>query len=418
MTEARQSVTAAERVWLRDVARKYLEYAARPVMAERTELWYAHNELKGPRPVVVFEAWPVLGEFMPPPHCQSPLAREIESQLLEQIVMQDAIGDDKVITPEFHVGMEIHLREYDIDITRRHAADAKGRCLGFEVDYPITDLVAQLPGMKPSVYRADRESTLAHKAAVEEVIGDLMPVRIENNSQTWYGGISGRLVMLMGMERMFLEMIEHPEAVKELFRFVVDDMLTVLRWQEREGLLTPNNANQYAGAGSYGFSRELTPRPGHVRLADLWGNLNSQETVGLSPGMFEEFAFPAYCRLASEFGLIYYGCCEGVHDIWDRCISRLPHLRKVSISPWCDEAFIGERLRGTPVIYSRKPSPNYIGVGRFDEDAFTAHIAATLRAARGCRLEIIFRDIYALDGDLTKPARAVAIVRKLIDEMW
>ena len=418
MPQNTQAVTAAERTRVRDLAKTFLDYAARPEMAERTALWYAHNELKGPRPMVVFEAWPVLGEFMPPLACQSPLAREIESQLLEQIVMHDAIGDDKVITPEFHVGMDIHLREYDMDVSRRHAADDKGRQLGFQVDYPITDLVAQLPRLKPSVYRVDRESTRAHKAAVEEVIGDLMPVRIENNSQTWYGAVSGRLVMLMGMERMFLEMIEHPEAVKELFHFVVEDMLGYLRWQQREGLLTPNNANQYAGAGSYGFSRELRPVPGQVKLADLWGNLNSQETVGLSPAMFEEFAFPAYGRLAEEFGLIYYGCCEPVHDIWDRCLSRLPHLRKVSISPWCDEAFIGERLRGAPVIYSRKPSPNYIGVGQFDEQAFSAHVAQTLRAARGCRLEIIFRDIYALDGDLTKPARAVAVVRKLIDEMW
>lgn len=413
-----QKVTATERAYVRDLAEKFLEYAARPVMAQRKQSWYAHNELKGERPMVVFEAWPVLGEMMPALQCQSPLAREIEGQLLEQIVMADAIGDDKVITPEFRVGMEIHLREYDMEVTRRHAADDKGRQLGFKVDYPITDLAAQLPGMKPSVYSVDRESTRAHQTAVAEVIGDLMPVRIENNSQTWYGGISGRLVMLMGMERMFLEMIEHPEAVKALFAFVVEDMLTVLRWQEREGLLTPNNANQYAGAGSYGFSRELRPREGQVRLADLWGNLNSQETVGLSPAMFEEFAFPSYCRLAEEFGLVYFGCCEPVHDIWDRCLSRLPHLRKVSVSCWCDEGFIGERLRGSPVIYSRKPRPNYIGVGRFDEEAFTAHIAETLRAARGCRLEIIFRDIYALDGDVTKPARAVAIVRKLIDEMW
>jgi hypothetical protein len=59
-----------------------------------------------------------------------------------------------------------------------------------------------------------------------------------------------------------------------------------------------------------------------------------------------------------------------------------------------------------------------VGVGTFDEAAFTAHIARTLRAAQGCSLEIIFRDIYTLDGDISKPGRAVRVVRRLVEKMW
>jgi hypothetical protein len=75
---------------------------------------------------------------------------------------------------------------------------------------------------------------------------------------------------------------------------------------------------------------------------------------------------------------------------------------------------MGDALRGSNVIYSRKPFPNYIGVGDFDPQAYAAHIAETLDAARGCELEIIYRDIYALNGDRTKPGRA----RALIEERW
>ena len=146
--------------------------------------------------------------------------------------------------------------------------------------------------------------------------------------------------------------------------------------------------------------------------------MNSQETVGISPQMFREFIYPYYRELAQEFGLVYYGCCEPVHDIWDDCISRLPNLRKVSVSAWCDEKAMGERLGGSGVIYSRKPRPNYIGVGVLDEAAFADHILQTLRSAKGCQLEILFRDIYSLDGDVSKPGRAVSIVRKLIDTYW
>ncbi len=82
----------------------------------------------------------------------------------------------------------------------------------------------------------------------------------------------------------------------------------------------------------------------------------------ISPRMYGRYVHPYYCEIAEPFGLTYYGCCEPVHDIWDQYVSKLPHLRKVSISAWYEE-YMGEALRGSGVIYSRKPSPNFVGVG-------------------------------------------------------
>jgi hypothetical protein len=91
----------------------------------------------------------------------------------------------------------------------------------------------------------------------------------------------------------------------------------------------------------------------------------------------------------------------------------------VSISPWCNETFMGERLRGTNVIYHRKPSPNFLGVGNeLDVEAFKKHITNTLTASKGCALEFGFRDIYTLSGNKGKPRQAVDITRNLIDEYW
>lgn len=71
------------------------------------------------------------------------------------------------------------------------------------------------------------------------------------------------------------------------------------------------------------------------------------------------------------------------------------------------------------VIYHRKPSPNYIGVGRqLDEEAWRKHIITTLKAARGCKLEITQRDVYSLCGNPDKPRRAVQIIRELIEDYW
>ena len=413
-------VTAMERAWLRELARRYAACAQLPVMAERTQRWYDHNALQGRQPMVVMETSPFDGELLPALKCVSPFARDLETRLLMPLVNHELVDDDKVVPPYLPVYWKINRREFDRDFATRRADDGKGRFIGFLQEHPLQDLEQDLPKLARSVNRVDREGTLREKDAAVEILGDLLPVQLENTALRWRLTPSEKVVRLMGMESMLVAMLDRPDLMQRLYGFIVDDVLEYVAWQEREGLLTPNNGNHYAGAGSYGFTHELLAAgaSGVVRPRDLWANLNSQETVTISPAMFGEMIYPHYHRLAEAFGLVYYGCCEPVHDIWEAYVSRLPNLRKVSISAWCDEERMGQYLRGGRVIYSRKPSPNFVGVGTFDEAAFGAHIARTLRAAQGCGLEIIFRDIYTLDGDISKPGRAVRVVRRLVEKMW
>ncbi len=121
------------------------------------------------------------------------------------------------------------------------------------------------------------------------------------------------------------------------------------------------------------------------------------------------------CEIAALFGLVYYSCCEPAHEIWKPCLSSFFNLRKVSISPWCNEEIMGKALRESKSIYSRKPSPVFLGVeGTFDESAYSAHIRKTLKAAAGCPLELIHRDIYTMSGDRQKVGRAVKLIRSLL----
>ncbi len=218
------------------------------------------------------------------------------------------------------------------------------------------------------------------------------------------------------MENMLCAMMDEPEEFHRLMRFITDELLRFLRWQQESGLLLLNNGNDYMGSGSYCFHDGPLAEPisGPVRSVDLWGHLNSQESVGISPRMYRELIFPYYAELAAQFGLLYYGCCEPVNAIWDDCLAHLPNLRKVSISAWCDEEFMAQRLAGSRTIYSRKPSPNFIGVHpAFDADAFRAHIQKTADLTKGCKTEYIFRDIYTLSGNPGKVKEAVRITREL-----
>ena len=410
-------ITQKERQRIRELAKLYMEYAHLPVMREREKLWRAHNALAGERPLIVMESGPFIKEMLPPPECESLAAREIESALLRWIVNHELIDDDKAIPPYFSVNWDIQNCEFGLEDVK--VARAKTGGLAFQHEHPMPDIKNGLSKLKPSSFSVDRRKTLEAKTLAEDLLGDIIPVAIRNGSLTWSMVPSSKINMLMGMEAMLFAFVENPDEMHALYRFITDDVLAFVRWQEREGLLCPNNGFDYIGGGSYGFSDELPGAGGFVTANDLWGHLNSQETLNISPKMFSEFVYPYYAEIADAFGLIYYGCCEPVHAIWKDCLSQLPNLRKISVSPWCDEEFMGSALAGGGVIYSRKPSPNYIGADRLlDEEAFSRHIAKTLAASKGCRLEFIFRDIYTVFGDKGRAGRAVGIVRRLIDKHW
>jgi len=415
-------ITPKEKTYLRELARKQREYAHLPVMAERRALWYAHNALQSERPILVMEMGTFRDSILPEPRCASRAGQFIENQLQAHILNHELIDDDKVVPDVFVVPWLIHIREFGLDVHRTRARDSRGVELGYSTDHPIVDLARDLRKVGPSEFSVDREGTARLRALAEDVLGDILPVEVQNWNLRWFLTPSAKVVHLMGMQAMLLALVDTPDLMHRLYDTLVEQILRAVSWMEEEGLLTLDNGNHYAGAGSFGFTDELPLAAcrdgGPVTRADLWANLNSQETVGLSPAMYKEFILPAYHALAQEFGLVYYGCCEPVHTIWDGCIDGLPHLRKVSISPWCDEDFMGERLRGSGVIYSRKPSPNLIGVGEFDPQAYREHIAETVRAARGCTLEIVHRDIYTLVGDRTRAGRAIAIAREVVDELW
>jgi hypothetical protein len=144
-----------------------------------------------------------------------------------------------------------------------------------------------------------------------------------------------------------------------------------------------------------------------VRLKDVWGFGESQETVLCSPQMFAEFILPYQVPLLKKFGLNCYGCCEGVHLRIDEIFKRVPRLRRVSVAPWADQAIMAGKLARKDV-FSRKPNPAHVSVG-FDEDAIRADIRSTLRVAGKLATELVLKDTHTFEGDGTRPGRWVKI---------
>ncbi len=435
-------ISSEERSYLRWLAQRQAETAALPIMDQRKQMWYDLNDSRpGARPPVIIETWTFDRDFLPADvfQCTSPVGRQIETQLLRNLRNHELIDDDKVMPDTFDIGWFMDVDEFGIKIEVETVKDAEGVETGYRYLHPIHNLERDLPLLKPATFTVDREKTFALQEFLTDLLGDFLPVTIRAGGHVSMM-LTNRVIELMGMEAFFVAMHDQPDAVHQLMAYLRDNALRWQRWMESENLLRLNNGNQDSFGSSYNFTTMLPhpspfPRGGRgippspngrgaggegngIRWRDLWGASNSQETVGISPHMFREFCFPYYAAVCEPMGLVYYGCCEPAHPFWNE-ISRLPHLKKVSISRWCNQKFMGDALRGSDIVFSRKPDPNFLSVdSRLDEEAWAAHIRETLEATPGVFVEFIIRDVYTLHGNLENARRAVEIARREIDQYY
>lgn len=415
------NISLHDRQRLRELARRQMENAMKPCNQEKIKMWYKHNELQGERPMVHLEMWTFAQEIIPPMlTCESPWARNIEYQFFLNFLNQELFDDDKVTLPTYDVGYDTWFTLFDIPVHQTFAKDASGHdTIGQHFESVINDLKDDYPKLKHSTYGANIEKALEQKALLEDIFGDILPVRLKMDAL--YSVPTQMLIHIMSMENMMYALYDYPELFKEMMDRIAGDTLEYFDYLENNHLILPTVAGENLGQGTWCFNHTL-PDEAHTRplkTTDVWGFMDSQETVGLSPDMFEEFIFPCYKKISERYGLLSYGCCEPVDPIWDRCISTLKNLRKVSISPWCNEEIMSEKLRGTNIIYHRKPSPNFLGVGTtLDEDAFRQHIRKSLTLARGCKMEITQRDVYTINNDIAKARRYVQIIKQEIVNLW
>jgi len=411
------TITNKEKHYLRDLASRQAEIAALPIMGERRKLWYALNGGGTQHPLVTMEFHGIESDVYPPLQCETPLARGIEGQIVRLLFKHEHYRDDRVIPARFMIGIPNWFRAFDYS---PKVAARQGMAYSYE--HAVHDLEADFDAFKPSGFAVDAGLAKANerKALIEDIIGDILPVRLEFPGSSFCPGHS--LVQMMSLETMCMSIYDYPALFHKIMRQLTDDYHAWLDAIEAAGAVIPNNDESHVAMDTYCYTHDL-PGAGELdrpaNISDLWGYANSQETVSMSPAMFDEFFFTYIKEIADRFGLYSYGCCEPVHSLWEPCLSRMKTLRKLSISPWCDEEFMGEALRGRKIVYHRKPFPNFIAVDAvFDEQAFLKHLEKTVKAARGCPLEVTFRDICSVRGEPLRLARAVGLTREAFARWW
>jgi len=399
---------------LRGLTTRKREMAQDPVMAERAELWTRHAALEAPRPMVLAETGGALDELVPISslRCRAPWARQMERGLRELVFRYEHVHDDFVIQPWIDYGWAVEIGDFGVPLELVRGAN-EGKMGSYVWDPPIKDLDRDLDKLHFRELSVDREKTAAWAAFLVAHFGDILPVRLRA-SYWWTAGLTWSAINLIGLEPLMMAMYDNPDGLHRLMAFLRDDFHHMLDWFEAEGLLTLNNEADYTGSGTQGWSDELPQRdyePGApARVKDLWGLSESQETVGISPRMFERFVFPYQLPLISRFGLSYYGCCEPVDKRW-RAIETIPNLRRISVSPWSDQEAVADALGGD-YIFCRKPNPAMISTGNFDEDAIREDLRATMRARGTAPLELAMKDVHTLNDEPMRLGRWVQLARE------
>jgi hypothetical protein len=424
-------ITQADRKIIRDLAAQWREWAARPIMDERKRLWRAVHDLKAKRPVVLFEtAW--IENFVADSElrCADPFLRAVEKNMRITLRQAEELEDDLVIEPYYRLGWRMIFSDYGVPVQMRDLSAEKSIAYSFSFPIATPEDIARL---RPRTVAVDREKSLRLHAALQDAIGDLLPVKLGNHDPfvyefnvgefgdlgfngNFFFGLTWQLYRFIGNDRLLYWVYDQPEAIHKLMAYMLEDRLATFSFFEKQGLLDFNTDSQMAGPRSYGYVSNL-PAAGCGRAAtlkDLWGWAESQEFEMMSPAMYREFVLPYLARLSERFGLVYYGCCERVDDRLEAIVEAIPNLRSVSVSGWSNFQKCAEIL-GRRYVYSRKPTPAHISGPNPDWDRLEKDMKATRAAARDCNLEILFRDVYSTAGDRTRLRRWVEMTKAIFE---
>ena len=298
---------------------------------------------------------------------------------------------DMVVEPVFRVGKVIRSTGFGFGVDQDVAVDdPRNDVVGhyYHDQIKSDDDIARIHTPEVSL---DEAATAQVEERAHEILDGLLEVRMQGHTPTY--APFDIIVQWHNPEQVLMDMVERPDFLHHMAARLTQCHLEMLDQLEQKGLLGWGQDTIHCTGA---FTDEL-PAPGFdkskPRARDLWTFGMSQMFAAVSPAMHEAFEQPHLNPWFERFGLGYYGCCEPL-DRKIAMIRKIPHVRKVSMSPWVDVERGAEGL-GRDFVFSRKPSPAFLAWDKWDAQAVERDLRATADACarHGCALEFILKDI-------------------------
>jgi hypothetical protein len=390
-------VSVQDKEILRGLAAQKADVGALPVQQENARLWTVLNDLKPERPMVwvneiCWNEMDVDNELTL--RCEGSWAREQELNLRRELYQWNHLPGDMVVNPWIECPKAIHSTDFgiieDTDIVKTEDGnEVVSRHFNVQIEE-----IADLEKIQMPVVTHNEEATAFRQQAFNEVFADILPVKTVGQSHIWFTPWDF-LIRWTGIENAMIGLYDDPELFHAAIARLVDAWMVELDQFEAQNLLELDNTNERVGSGGYGYISELPNienAPERVTPKDMWGCSNAQIFSEVSPDMHWDFAIAHDLRWMERWGVNYYGCCEPLHNK-SHILKKIPRLRKVSTSGWCDVEKIMEGL-GRDMVYSIKPSPAILAEDHWHPERARAEIRRVLDIGGGqAHMEFIMKDI-------------------------
>jgi hypothetical protein len=388
------ALKGAEKDTLRRLGAEYVEIGGRDAESSKATLWRDLNDLKSKRPMVWINEIPwhemnVDDELTL--ECVHPWARELETKLRRTIYQSRHMPGDMVVNPYIECPKVFHSTGFGIVEkveTATTDADSDIYSRHFEIQIKEPEDIEKI--RMPKITYMEKATRYRYNAMLELFDG-IAEVREVGQTHIWFAPWDF-LIRWWGIQEALMDLVMRPEMVHAIYERMVDAWMVELDQFDELNLLSLDANNTRIGSGGYGYVSDLpgdSYDPEHVHPHNMWGCSNAQIFSTVSPGMHWEFAIEHDMKWLKRFGLTYYGCCEPLDKKMD-VVRRIPNLRKVAVSPWCDHKAIIKEI-GDSYVMSMKPNPAVFV--EFDEAAAERQLREFLDMAKGCHVEIIMKDI-------------------------
>lgn len=402
-----------DEIILRKLAREYAIAAADERNWENRRLHTAVNDLKMIRPVVLISEIPfheLNFDGSLTLQCQDPVLRSAEEFLRKQLFQWKYFPADMILPPYLPVQKIMHSTGNGWTVSEEIlATDSKNHIVSHEYHDLLEDESA-LEQFHLPVVTYDKEATMARYERIANAIGDILPVRLVGYSS--YTPVWDDIARYRGVTPLLIDLVERPEYTHQIVSKMTEYYISLSEQMEALGLyeLDPLEIHCTSALNS--------TLPGeydgeNVKRSQIWGRGMAQIFASVSKDMHEEFDIDYMKKIMEPFGLVYYGCCEPLDKKID-IVEKLPHLRKISITPWADIDNAAEVI-GNRYVIANKPNPSSVA-GKLDEDALRAEISRILGACKrnGCSFDMVLKDISSAGYDVNNLIHWEQIVMEMV----
>ena len=396
-------LSASDRDLLRSLAEEVAAIAALSVHREKAELWQRLNDLDSVRPMVFINevCWNEMNvDDELTLVARHPWAREQERQLRQTLYEWRHLPGDMVVSDYLVSPLAIHSTDFgiieDVDIVK---TDETSDIVSRHFNIQIKDM-DDLEKIKMPKVTHNEAASERHYQAMCGVYDGILPVRKMGQPHIWFTPWD-YLIRWYGIEEAMLDIVLRPELVHAAVDRLVDAWMEELDQFVAQNLLSLDCFNARVGSGGYGYTRALPGEdydPAYVKPHNMWGCSNAQIFSTVSPQTHWDFAIEHDLRWLERWGLTYYGCCEPLDGKLD-FLRRIPNLRKISVSPWCNAQRAVEAI-GTDYVISHKPNPAILAETVWDPAQARANIREFLEKTEGqCHVELIMKDISTVRSE-------------------